>query len=56
MIETPQDRLNKAIAEFESQMDMLRVLIKYLLFDVEATCRERDVLAERLRRYEDERE
>lgn len=51
---TPQDRLNKAVAEFENQMDMLRVLIKYLLFDVEATRRERDVLADRLQRYEDE--
>jgi hypothetical protein len=38
----------------EEQMDMLRILIKYLLFDVEATRRERDILAERLRRYEDE--
>lgn len=54
MTETPQDKLNKAIAEFENQMDMLRVLIKYLLLDVEATRRERNVLAERLRRYEDE--
>lgn len=56
MTETSQDRLNKVIAEFENEMNMVRVLIKYLLFDVEATRRERDVLADRLRMYEDERE
>lgn len=36
--------LSKAIIELNNSLEAIRLILKYLMFDLEATCRERDKL------------
>jgi hypothetical protein len=49
------DKLRAALQELSEELSSLQMMIKYQTFDLEATRRERDLLKERLKKYEDEK-
>jgi len=55
---TRRDRMGKTVAHLQESLDYLRLNVKYLVFDLEATRRENQYLRQLLREgtHEDDRE
>ena len=46
-----RDRLNDSVLQMQDSLDFLRLSVKYLVFDLEATRRERDTYREQLEEH-----